>query len=129
MKNKTYTRDSKASCIERDTFGSIYESMVLSDVFQRLSCGARVFYMYCRVQATSKDNRLWLFTLADERDTIKDGCFTFQPTRLAEFGIKRQNAQKYIHELMAAGFIEIIDNCCHARIYKFSDKWQGALYG
>ena len=128
---KTQYKDYYASTgtDQRDSFGTLWDSMVTSGQFKRLSLGARFFYALCRVQWKSAQGRAYLYQHAkEESKTYREPCFVFPAAHMEVYGIQRQNGARYIRELVQAGFIDVEEQNGHRRkpnVYAFSDKWKG----
>lgn len=128
-RKKEKYRDYFASSKSSDYFGTIFESMCKSGAYLSLSIGAKQFYTLCRVQARSSSGRACLYAHGKEYDKQYDSerYFVFPAKHQEEYGIKRQNGNKYLKELESAGFIEKVEQNNHihkVNVYRFSDKWQ-----
>lgn len=125
-KRKNYV-DDFASMGKNDTFGMIYEGMVLSKAYKKLPIGAKHFYTLCRVQAQSKRGKSCLWKHGQEYGiTYNKNDFVFPSSHLALYGIDRANAKRYFDDLEKAGFIVKKENNkvrWRTNVYSFSDKW------
>lgn len=130
MAKKNYVRDTFASCKDKDTFGSIYESMVLSPAFIELSSREKVMYMLCRVQASSKTAKSCIYNHATENEReYEKNAFVFPAKHMAKYGIDRSNGNKLLKQLEEKGFIEKVE--CNKRqrkinVYRFSIGWKNS---
>lgn len=128
MSKKYYQRDTRASTNDKDTFGTIYESMLLSDTWQSLKKSTQNLYIYCRVQSRSRAGRACLFKHAREYETKYDSDieFVFPAKHIEKYGLDRRNFKRGLTELIQAGFLEIVEQNNHRRdvnVYRFSNKW------
>jgi len=121
-------RDVYASIGSKDYFGTIYDGMCRSEVYQSLSIGARHFYTLCRVQAKSSHGKSCLYKHGEEYGiTYTEADFVFPASHLNMYGIDRSNACRYFKELEAAGFIEKKEKNKHMKrvnVYSFSNRWK-----
>lgn len=112
----------------RQTFGTLYHSMLTDKRFIDLPMSAKVVYMACRVQATSKNGRACLYKHAKAEGTeYADNCFVFPTKQQREYGFKdRGNFSRSMQTLIDEGFIDKVEDNKHrwkTNIYKFSSKW------
>lgn len=117
-----------SSLNENDNYAPVYDGLMKSEAFKRLTCGARDFYVACLVQANSKQGKQHFFKFQNETgEKYKNGAFTFPAKHLEEYGIKRQNAARLFRQLEEAGFIEILEKNGHRHkenVYAFSTRWK-----
>lgn len=111
-----------------DTFAMIYNTMLIHKNFVELSPSAKITYLYCRNQATNTKGRQCLYNHGQEFEREYTGnYFTFPAKHAEAYGMKRQNLNKYLNELIKKGFIEKVEsnkNQQKVNIYKFSSKWK-----
>ena len=121
-------------------WGRIYEGMVKSSAYQKLSLGARHFFTICRIQANTSSAKRTLYNHCGRRSIYEDGgqnkihilenYFVFPASHLNEYGYDRSNASKYFKELKEAGFIDIIESNQHrhqVNVYAFSNRWKTSI--
>lgn len=129
-RKKPKYRDYNASVGENDFFGTVYVGMIRSAAFQKMSLGARYFYILCRVQAKSTDGRACLHNHGKEFGLIyTENDFVFPASHLKKSGIDRSNASRYFKELEAAGFIEKKEknkSLKKVNVYSFSSRWKNS---
>ena len=120
--------DNAASLGESDFFGTIYDGMCQSKQYQSLSIGARQFYTLCRVQSRSSHGKACLSRHGQEENTTyTDYCFCFPAKHLKLYGVDRSNANRYLNELINAGFIDLLEQNKHRKkinVYCFSSRWK-----
>ena len=126
---KKFIADYYASmCGEHETFGMIYESMLVSEKFKELSLSAKFVYCLCRSQATSKIGRQALYKHGEEFGIdYPENCFVFPAKHIRKYGLDRSNVSKYMTELIKAGFIKKYENnkyCWKVNVYQFSANWK-----
>lgn len=123
-------KDSRASNGNKDYFGTVYDGMLKSRAYKKLSIGAKQFYTYCRVQAKSSHGTSCLYKHGAEYGiSYNDSCFVFPYTHLAMYGIDRSNACRYFKELEAAGFIKKVESnktIKKVNVYEFVDGWKNS---
>lgn len=111
-----------------ENFGTVYESMVKSEMFQRLSAPAKLLYILCRVQHRSGEGKACLYKHSEEEGVIyPENCFVFPAKQQKEYGLTRTNSSRYFKELIEAGFLENYENNKFRRkvnVYCFSSKWK-----
>ena len=128
-KNKNYI-DINASISNRDKyFGIIYEGMCKSEQFQKLSRKAQIVYVLCRVHAHTQKCKACLYNHAKEEGrTYGPDCFVFPDCQQDDYGEHdHSNFNKYMKQLINAGFIDLIENNKHRfkiNVYSFSSKWK-----
>lgn len=118
-----------SKCGTHETFATVYDSMLTSEQFKRLSPTAKYLYVACRNQLTSKRGRETLFNHGKEFEIVyPDNCFVFPAKHLKEYGFTdRSNGTKYLNELEQAGFIrkyECNKHCKKVNVYQFTSKWR-----
>lgn len=118
-----------ASLKNNDTFGTIFESMLQSEVFKNMHLGVRLFYVYCRVHSRTDECRQCLHEHMKEDSTQYnyDDCFVFPAKHIINYGFDRRNAHRYFKELEQKGFIKRIEKNNHrykVNVYCFSDEWK-----
>lgn len=117
-----------SSLTEHDNYAPVYDGLMKSEAFKRLTCGAKQFYIACLVQAKSKQGRQHFFRVqAETGEKYRIGAFTFPAKHLEAFGYKRQNAAKLFRQLEEAGFIDIIEKHrfdMKPNVYAFSTRWK-----
>lgn len=127
-RKKTYKVDFNASTGGDDRFGVVYDGMMSSDAFKKLSCGLRLFYIACRVQAKSKQGTSCLYKHGQESGTVYDeNCFVFPASHLQRYGYDRSDGNKYLRGLIAAGFIKKVESNksrFKVSVYRFSSQWR-----
>lgn len=128
-KKKEYKPDYYASLGNaKDTFSTLYDSMITSEKFKQLSLPAKNVYYLCRNQYTSRRGRECLYNHAKEYGiTYPDGCFVFPAKHSEVYGLKRAYVSKYLTELEKAGFIKRYENNKHTwkvNVYQFSTEWK-----
>lgn len=127
---RNYSPDIFACLAEDDTtFGMVYYSMLQHESFIQLSSSAKLIYMYCRVQYSSKMARSCLYKHAEENGiTYPAGCFVFPAKHQRVYGINdRSNFRKHMQELINKGFVERYEDNKHrwkVTVYRFSQKWK-----
>lgn len=126
-KKPRYT-DKNASLGNKDYFGTIFDGMLQHPQFKALTCGAKLFYCHCRVQAKSEHGRSCLYQHGKEfgRD-YTDADFVFPASHLEKYGYDRSNASRYFKELEKAGFLIKKEKNQHMKkvnVYAFSDHWK-----
>lgn len=128
-KKPRYT-DINASIGSNDYFGTVFDGMFQHPQFQKLTCGARLFYCYCRVQAKSEHGRSCLYQHGKEFGiTYTDADFVFPAKHLEMYGYDRSNATRYFKELENAGFLTKKEKNKHMKkvnVYSFSDRWKNS---
>lgn len=126
-KNK-YSVDIYGSKSPNDKFGMVYDGLLKSKAFQELECGARFFYIVCRVQARSKEGTSSLYRHGEEHGIMfAPNDFVFPASHMKLYGIDRSNGSKWMKQLIKAGFIEIKEQNKHRykiNVYSFSIKWK-----
>lgn len=129
-KKKPRYTDKNASLGGRDYFGTIYDGMFQHPKFQSLTCGAKLFYCFCRVQAKSEHGRSCLYSHGKEYGiTYTDADFVFPASHLEKYGYDRSNANRYFNELQKAGFLTKKEKNKHMKkvnVYSFSDRWKNS---
>lgn len=128
-KKHKFTANPNVSTGPNDTFGMIYDGLIQSEQYKRLSLGVRDFYIKCRVQSASKHGRSCLFKHSEETGATYDidNDFVFPAKHMQMYGIDRSNGQKLMNELISAGFIEIKEKNKHmykVNVYSFSGRWK-----
>jgi hypothetical protein len=117
-----------ASRVAYENYGTMYESLRTSGAFQSLTIGAQLFYADCRIQYMSNGGKACLHKHAQECGREYDEhCFVFPSSHLQRYGYDRSNASKYIKQLVAAGFIEIVENNKPRKkvnVYRFVETWK-----
>ncbi len=123
-------RDVFASVAERDTFGTVFDGMLQHEAFKALSIGAKLFYVYCRVQSKTSRGKACLYKHGNEYGIIyNENDFVFPASHLKDYKIDRSNATRYFYELEKAGFIEKKERNNHIKkvnVYTFSSKWKNS---
>lgn len=120
-----------SSLTENDNYAPVYDGLMKSEAFKRLTCGARNFYVACLVQSNSKQGKqhFYRFQEASEKK-YKNGAFTFPAKHIESFGFKRQNAATLFRQLEEAGFIDILEKNGHRHkenVYAFSTRWKNSI--
>lgn len=131
-KKKIKYNDVTASAKAGENFGTLFPSMLESDIFQSLSNPAKILYMACRVVSKTEEASKCLYAHSCE-DNVKYTEYDFVCS--AKFieryaGINRKNATKYFNELIEKGFIEKLEANKHRKdvnVYSFSTKWKEGL--
>ena len=127
-KKTTPKADPTASTDPYGTFAMVYETMLLHPSFQKLSPGAKNYYLLCRAQATSKKGRACLYKHGDaEGKTYSENCFVFPSAHQKRFGVHRGNGRRYMNNLIEAGFVECIEMNQYRHkpnVFRFSTKWK-----
>ncbi len=129
-RKKQRFNDYSASLDKNDNYGTMFVSMCQSKAFQSLTCGAKNFYVLCRVQAQSEQGRRCLYRHADSegKKYISGIDFVFPAKHQKAFGIANSNGSRYFKELIKKGFIELKEQNKHRHkpnVYTFSTKWKG----
>lgn len=130
-KRKKIYNDPNASKVPNEAYGTIFESMLKSDAYKRLSPTAKALYICCRVQSQSKDGRECLYRHGKEYgiEYNHNIDFVFPAKHQEKYTKGRQNNDKYFKELIAAGFIikrEKNNYRFKVNVYSFSDKWKNS---
>lgn len=117
-----------SSLTENDNYAPVYDGLMKSEAFKRLTCGAKQFYVACLVQSHSKQGTQNFYRFQEESGKkYRNGAFTFPAKHLASFGYKRQNATMLFRQLEEAGFIDILEKNGHRHkenVYAFSTRWK-----
>ena len=140
-KKKASTKgiDTTASTNDNDTYTMLFDSMIISDAFQKLTPNGKLMLLYCRNQKTCKVGRACLYELAKERAAMyndnalinkymTEPYFVLPSKQLTRYGIDRRNATRYLKELEQQGFIEKVESNkgrYKTNLYKFVDTWKG----
>lgn len=129
-KKEKYVPKSFESTKTRDSYASIYMSMLMSQSWQNLTKNQQLLYVYCKAQYYAEHNT--------PKPKIKklseiefSECFTMNKSKWCKLYhlYKDGNQNGFIRDmraLMENGFIEVVENGRTTRtksIYKFSDKW------
>lgn len=112
-----------------DTSANIYFSMLNSAAFKGLSKSAKVLYLYCKAQYYGEKQKPIpkTVTLTDDQ---RQRCFTMSVSQWQAYELYNDNGvaiKRDFDELIAAGFIDVIENGRQTRtksIYMFSYRWQ-----
>lgn len=127
-RKKSYKSDFFASTGADDRFAMVYDGMLSSDAFKHLSCGLRLFYIACRVQARSKQGTSCLYKHGQESGTVYDEhCFVFPASHMQRYGYHRANGNKLLQALIEKGFIEKVESNkarFKVSVYRFSSRWK-----
>ena len=124
-------KDIFASAKATDTFGMIFDSMLQCERFQELRNRTKWMYVLCRVQARSAEGKRALYKHGEaEGKTYPINAFVFPASHMERYGMLKQNGSKELKELEAAGFICVLENNSHRKMYKkmnvyqFSENWK-----
>ena len=119
---KKFLDTHKASIPE--TSANIFESMLRSPAYMRLTDKQRCLYVVCKAQyfgkrKPSKDYGIEVFD---------DQCFYLNWESVQHYGLYKQHAHFYrdIKALIAAGFIERVSSGAGKReksVYRYSSEW------
>lgn len=130
FKKKTFKPDYFASrCGAKETYGTIYYSLLTDEKFLKLSNMARYLYVCCRVQSTSRLGRECLYNHGNEEGVVYgEGCFVLPAKHQREYGLNdRGNVAKWMKELIDAGFVDKLETNKHRKkvnVYRFSTRWR-----
>ena len=121
-------------------FGFLYTDLLKSATFQALSTPARLFYLVCVGHSHDDTARACLRnhlkednafcdrpTDTDIEYCLQSGYFVFPAKQLREYGYERRHGWKLMDELIAAGFVEKMENNKTRRkvnVYRFSTRWK-----
>ena len=121
--------DAYATREPADTYGTIYKDMYTCEAFKRLSPSAKHLYACCRIQARSGGKALFKHAEAEGTYYPPERCFVFPRTTAEAFGFSRGHIKELFAELIAAGFIEVLEQNKHrfrVNVYSFSDRWKNS---
>lgn len=125
---KQQYKDTFASCEAKDSFGTIFASMARHPCYQALSLAERHFYTLCRVQSQSSQGKRCLYQHAEAGGrTYPANAFVFPATHQQLYGVDRRNGSKLMKGLIAAGFLQCIEQNERRHmpnVYVFSDRWK-----
>lgn len=116
----------------KDTYASIYESMLLSKAFKNLSKNQKLLYVYCKAQITGKRKPRQDYKDVDSFD--KDEMFYLSLQMVIDYGLYKKGGQTQFRKDMKAlqekGFIKKEASGRKNKsknIYKLVDEWQKNL--
>lgn len=129
-----------------DTFSPIYNSLLKSQAFKSLHPSAQIVLIFCHNQSTDRMANKCLYAHKKTHpfdDPTKDPTdnpkgkkkkevplfgleFVFPAKHAEQYGMKRQNLNRALEELTAAGFIRVKEqnqNRKLVNVYEFSPEW------
>ncbi|WP_022762615.1 hypothetical protein [Butyrivibrio sp. AD3002] len=114
-----------------DTSASVFESMLQSDSFKRLTPRQKILYVYLKGQFYGKRKPRMDYPNIEELQS--DECFYFNFSVAHQYGLYPPRSSKNFYDdmqaLIDAGFIErIVSGKAHRKksIYRYSDRWKGS---
>lgn len=127
-KKRTQFLDKISGMGENDPYGAVYDSMLKSRAYQKLSTGAKAFFTVCKVHARTEEARRCLYNHKSFSNREYDFYdFVFPAAQLEKYGYDKSNATKLFKQLINAGLIELREPnkpIYKTNVYRFSDKWK-----
>lgn len=127
-RTKKKYHDIYASMSVHDSFGIMYESMMDSKAWQKLTGSAAKLYVASRTHAKSKEGQQTLYNHGKKYGTTyESNDFVFPATQLEKKGFDRSNASKLFKELIEKGFIDKKEDnkaIKQVNVYSFSERWK-----
>lgn len=125
-KGKTFV--DKNGTQRTDTFATIFESMLQSKAFKRLTKNQRLLYVYCKAQILGKRKPKQDFKELELYQ--EEECFYLHLQAVIDYGLyKRGGAKRFYNDMQALednGFIKKVASGKHSKsknVYKLVDDW------
>ncbi len=126
-KGKTFV--DKNGTKRTDTFATIYESMLQSKAYKKLTKNQRLLYVYCKAQIIGKRKPKQDFKEFDLYQ--EEECFYLHLQAVIDYGLYKQGGNtQFLNDMKALekyGFIKKVasgQNSKSKNVYKLIDDWQ-----